>query len=216
MGHTHHTENTGISPQVKRKPVSHPAADALDWDEYLRVVSSLNDDCKYREALLLSVGCNLGLRISDILLLKWKDLVGEDVINITEKKTGKTRTLRINSALKQEARLCHDEMEITSDDSFVFVAYNNDGSRPITRVRAHQLLKEIQLQYDIRSAKVFSTHSLRKTFGRRVWLSESEKGRGETALVLLSETFGHSSIAITKRYLGIRQQEILSLYESIL
>ena len=188
----------------------------MDWDEYLRVVAELNRDCRFREAMLMSSGCNLGLRISDILFLRWKDLLTEGDIQIREKKTGKLRNLRVNSALRKEAEYCYSEMEISSPDKYIFVAWNNDGDRPITRVRAHQLLKEIQKDYHIVSAKVFSTHSLRKTFGRRVWLSESEKGRGETALVLLSDTFGHSSIAITKRYLGIRQQEILSLYENIL
>jgi site-specific recombinase XerD len=35
------------------------------------------------------------------------------------------------------------------------------------------------------------------------------------SLVLLMELFGHSSMAITKRYLGIRQQEINDIYLSV-
>ncbi len=33
------------------------------------------------------------------------------------------------------------------------------------------------------------------------------------ALVMLSELFNHSNIAITKRYLGIRKDEILRCYD---
>ena len=67
----------------------------------------------------------------------------------------------------------------------------------------------------MKSAKVFSSHTLRKTFGRRIWLQECDQGRGDQALLLLCDVFGHSSIAITKRYLGIRQEEILSVYNSL-
>lgn len=196
--------------------ISHPAADALDWEEAMSVIERLNNDFRFRDAMLMSIGCNLGLRISDILQLRWADILQDDTLVIKEKKTGKKRSLRINAALRREAILAYDNLEISNNTNYIFVAWNNDGDRPFTRCRAHQILKDIQHRYGIRSAKVFSSHSLRKTFGRRVWLSESEKGRGETALVLLSEAFGHSSIAITKRYLGIRQQEILSLYDSIL
>lgn len=195
--------------------ISHPAADALDWEEAMSVIERLNNDFRFRDAMLMSIGCNLGLRISDILQLRWADILQDDTLVIKEKKTGKKRSLRINAALRREAILAYDNLEISNNRNYIFVAWNNDGDRPFTRCRAHQILKDIQHRYGIRSAKVFSSHSLRKTFGRRVWLSESEKGRGETALVLLSEAFGHSSIAITKRYLGIRQQEILSLYDSI-
>ena len=196
--------------------ISHPAADALDWEEAMSVIERLNNDFRFRDAMLMSIGCNLGLRISDILQLRWADILQDDTLVIKEKKTGKKRSLRINAALRKEAILAYDNLEISNNTNYIFVAWNNDGDRPFTRCRVHQILKDIQHRYGIRSAKVFSSHSLRKTFGRRVWLSESEKGRGETALVLLSEAFGHSSIAITKRYLGIRQQEILSLYDSIL
>ena len=35
----------------------------------------------------------------------------------------------------------------------------------------------------------------------------------ELALVNLMELFNHSSVAITKRYLGLRQEEILETYD---
>ena len=59
----------------------------------------------------------------------------------------------------------------------------------------------------------FSCHSLRKTFGRQVYNQNSENA--ELALVKLMELFNHSSVAITKRYLGLRQEEILQAYDSL-
>ena len=37
----------------------------------------------------------------------------------------------------------------------------------------------------------------------------------ELALVKLMELFNHSSVAITKRYLGLRQEEILETYDCL-
>ncbi|MBS1589532.1 MAG: hypothetical protein JST52_07960 [Bacteroidetes bacterium] len=56
---------------------------------------------------------------------------------------------------------------------------------------------------------IVSSHFMRKTFGRRVW---ENNHRSEESLIKLSEVFGHSNIAITRRYLGIRQEEIADVY----
>ena len=61
--------------------------------------------------------------------------------------------------------------------------------------------------------KNFSCHSLRKTFGRQVYNMNSDNA--ELALVKLMELFNHSSVAITKRYLGLRQEEILQTYDCL-
>ena len=37
----------------------------------------------------------------------------------------------------------------------------------------------------------------------------------ELALVKLMELFNHSSVAITKRYLGLRQEELLNTYDCL-
>ena len=78
--------------------------------------------------------------------------------------------------------------------------------------RINIILKEIKKKYRLK-IKNFSCHSLRKTFGRQVYNMNSENS--ELALVKLMELFNHSSVAITKRYLGLRQEEILQTYESL-
>ena len=42
-----------------------------------------------------------------------------------------------------------------------------------------------------------------------------DSANSELALVKLIELFNHSSIAITKRYLGLRQEEILETYDCL-
>lgn len=190
----------------------HKAADALDWNEAMQLVNRLFEDGQYRDCLLIASGCYLGLRISDILQLRWRDLLSDE-FTLTEKKTGKERSLRVNPSLQRIASSCRKALGRPSEEAFIFVREGTDA--PISRQAVDLILKHMRVKYRIKSAKIFSSHSLRKTFGRRVWLQECDKGRGEQALLLLCDVFGHSSIAITKRYLGIRQDEILSVYDSL-
>ena len=73
-------------------------------------------------------------------------------------------------------------------------------------------LKDIKKQYKVK-IKNFSCHSLRKTFGRQVY--NMNDSNAELALVKLSILFNHSSVAITKRYLGIQKEEILQTYSCL-
>lgn len=190
----------------------HKAADAMDWNEAMQLVNRLYDDGQYRDCLLIASGCYLGLRVSDLLQLRWLDLLADE-FTLKEKKTGKERSLRVNSSLQRIATSCRKAIGRPSEDTFVFV--REGTNTPISRQAVDLILKRVRVRYHIKSARVFSSHTLRKTFGRRVWLQECDKGRGEQALLLLCDVFGHSSIAITKRYLGIRQEEILSVYDAL-
>lgn len=78
--------------------------------------------------------------------------------------------------------------------------------------RINVILKEAKKRYRLK-VKNFSCHSLRKTFGRQVYTMNGENS--ELALVKLMELFNHSSVAITKRYLGLRQEEILETYDCL-
>lgn len=192
----------------------HKAADALDWDEAMSLIRRLREDGKSRDAMLIASGCFLGLRISDLLRLRWKHLFDEKVV-LEEKKTGKERILRVNPKLKQLAAECLCDLEVEDTTEFIFGSRKYGHYSPMSRQMAFKILKQCKEDYKIQSADAFSTHSLRKTFGRRVWQQECDKGRGDQALLLLQDVFGHSSVAITKRYLGIRQDEILSVYDSL-
>ena len=62
----------------------------------------------YRDYILFTVGINTGLRISDILPLKVKDIKGTHIV-IKEKKTGKSKRFKINSSLRQELDKCEEK-----------------------------------------------------------------------------------------------------------
>ena len=78
--------------------------------------------------------------------------------------------------------------------------------------RINIILKDLKKRYKLHIGN-FSCHSLRKTFGRQVYNMSNENS--ELALVKLMEIFNHSSVSITKRYLGLRQEEILQTYDCL-
>ena len=73
----------------------------------------------------------------------------------------------------------------------------------------HKMLANGEYPIMLRVAK----DSLRKTFGRQVYTMNDNNA--ELALVKLMELFNHSNVAITKRYLGLRQEEILQTYDCL-
>ena len=75
------------------------------------------------------------------------------------------------------------------------------------------VLKEIKAKYGLIGVKHFSTHSFRKTFGRKVVEMAGENS--EMALIKLAELFNHSNTAITRRYLGLRQEELSGVYDAL-
>lgn len=188
---------------------SQTTSDYLQWDEAMKLIRLLYKDTNYKMSLLISVGCFWGLRISDILSLRWNDILNVDEFSIIEHKTGKQRTIRINSQLKRHIADCYKQINPIGINAPVLVSQKGTV---YTIQRINIILKEIKAKYKL-SIKNFSCHSLRKTFGRQVYNQNADNA--ELALVKLMELFNHSNVAITKRYLGLRQEELLHTYDCL-
>ena len=184
-------------------------ADYLVWSDAMNLIRKLAKDGNYKMSLLVALGCFTGLRISDILALRWNQILNTEEFAIIEKKTEKKRTLRINPQLQQHIVECYEQIQPISAKSPILVSQKGTI---FTIQRINVILKEIKKKYRLK-VKNFSCHSLRKTFGRQVYNMNSENS--ELALVKLMELFNHSTISITKRYLGLRQEEILETYDCL-
>ena len=184
-------------------------ADYLVWSDAMNLIRKLAKDGNYKISLLIALGCFTGLRISDILALRWKQILHVEEFTIIEKKTGKKRTLRLNPQLQQHVAECYEHIQPLGINAPILVSQKGTI---FTVQRINVILKEVKRKYRLK-VKNFSCHSLRKTFGRQVYNMNSENS--ELALVKLMELFNHSSIAITKRYLGLRQEEILQTYDCL-
>ena len=145
----------------------------------------------YRNYMLFLVGINTGLRISDVLSLKVKDVRNQTYLTLREKKTSKIKRLKI-TGIGQEL---DDYTENMGEDQYLF-ASQKGHNEPITRVQAYRILNKaaeaIGLNEDI------GTHTLRKTYGYHFYQKTKD-------VALLQELFNHSSPSITLRYIGINQ-----------
>ena len=188
---------------------SNTTADYLEWSEAINLIRRLTKDKNYKISLLIAIGCFTGLRISDILTLRWKQILGVSEFTITERKTGKQRTICLNKELQLHIKDCYEHINPLSIAAPVLVSQKGTV---FTVQRINVILKELKQRYKLK-IKHFSCHSLRKTFGRQVYNMNSDNA--ELALIKLMELFNHSSVAITKRYLGLRKEEILETYDCL-
>jgi integrase len=153
-----------------------------------------------RDLLLFTLGINTGLRISDLLGLRVKDVVSTN-IKIREIKTGKQRELTLNDTAVKAIRSYLNSADLKSDD---FIFQSRKGvNQPITRVQAWQILNDAakRAKLDIN----IGTHTLRKTFGYWAYKQGID-------ITLLQKVFNHSAPSITLRYIGITQDDIKNVY----
>jgi len=149
------------------------------------------------------------LRVSDILKLNWQDILDRDEIVLVEQKTGKKREIKINRQLKQHIRECHSCIRPISDNHPMFISQKNTT---YSIQRLNTIFKTIKSKYNLKVGN-FSTHSMRKTFGREVFNKAGTNA--ELALVKLGQLFNHSSVIVTRRYLGISRDELLQTYDAL-
>lgn len=191
------------------KQINHryQTSDYMEWDVMLSLIRKLYRDKNYRMSLLIGCGCFFGLRISDILSLTWEMLLNGDRFVLNEKKTGKRRIVKINADFQKHIQQCYDALKISNNGEKCFISQKK---MVYSTQRINVLFKEIKKQYGLK-IEHFSTHTMRKTFGRKVFESAGENAN--MALMKLSELFNHSNVGITKIYLGIREQELLETYD---
>ncbi|MBN1185699.1 MAG: tyrosine-type recombinase/integrase [Bacteroidales bacterium] len=182
-------------------------ADHLEWSQAMNLIRNLYNDGNYKISLLIAMGSFWGLRISDILSLKWEQVYDKDEFELVEKKTQKVREIKINTQLKQHIGDCHYKISPRSQTDYIFTSQKG-SVYSIQRINV--ILKDLKNRYNLK-IKNFSSHSLRKCFGREIF--NRSGSNAELALVKLSHLFNHSNPAITRRYLGISQKELLDTYD---
>jgi integrase len=182
----------------------------IDWNDFISLITRLEKDKEYKFCLLVSIGVFTGLRISDLLTLKYLDILEDDVFLITEKKTKKDRSIKVNSTLKEIVQRVYNKLNVSNPNELIFL--NKYGTKSIDKSYVNVKLKELFLKYRIKVKGNVSTHTFRKTLGRRV---VEVNNYSSESLVLLMELFGHSNMGITKRYLGITKDEIHNVYDCL-
>lgn len=158
-----------------------------------------------RDYLLFYMGINTGLRISDIIKLKVKDILNTDRsvkshIDIIEEKTEKKKRFKINNGLVEELRQFTLKMDF---EDYIFQS-RKGANKPITRVQAYRILNSSAQKIGLEE---IGTHTLRKTFGYHFYNQTKD-------IALLQELFNHSAPSVTLRYIGINQDKIDQAYDN--
>lgn len=157
-----------------------------------------------RNYTLCILGLNTALRITDILQLKWGDIYDfpenrfYSHVTVTEKKTGKTSTIALNNA-SIDALMYHMLAlhHTPAPETYLFTSRKGQN-QPLSRYQAFRIIKEAAQSIGLNQH--VSCHSLRKTFGYYAW-------KQGIPPALLMNIYNHSSYRITKRYLGIEQDD---------
>ncbi|MFC5529511.1 site-specific integrase [Cohnella yongneupensis] len=155
-----------------------------------------------RDYLLLVLGINSGLRISDLLKLNIEDVHQQERISIREQKTGKRKDFPLSEICK---KAIHEFVKVTGRVSGVLFA-SRKGNKSISRVQAYRILNEAAKQVGIEEA--IGVHSTRKTFAYHAYQSGVDITR-------IQKLLNHSSPSVTLAYIGITKMELDEIYISL-
>ena len=153
-----------------------------------------------RDRLLFVLGINSGLRVQDLLALKISDVrtcsIG-DRVSIKEKKTGKENVFIMNKEIKtalDEYLRCAKRQ----DNHYLFKSRKGQNY-PLTTYAVTMMVQrwcdEINLKINA------GAHTLRKT-----WCYQ-QRQMG-SSWELLAKRLNHSTPSITRRYLGVQEEEV--------
>lgn len=205
-----------------------------DPDDIQRMIDYFRSNQEWRNLMYFIVAISTGLRVSDMLSLRWGSLLCEDgngniswrpEIVILEKKTKNTRKrkrnrhIAINQAIRDVATEYLGYMdargiEITLDmPLFCSEARNRPMGegvcKPMHRNSVDKFLKKAARATGVADRVRIGNHSTRKTFGYQMMRQNGNSGR---TLLLLQKMFGHSTSAVTLAYIGLTDDEIRDAY----
>lgn len=164
-----------------------------------------------RNYMFITMGLNTALRVSDLLNLCWNDVYDftnqtyREHIFLIEQKTQKKSYIYLNKRVLSTLQWywnTYEKFPLPQDYLFP-----NEQGIALSRVSAYRIVRLAAENCHIEG--VISPHSLRKTFGYQAWIQG-------VSPVLLMDIYQHSSFEITKRYLGIEQDERDSVFREII
>lgn len=172
-----------------------------------------------RNKMMFIVGINVGLRASDLRTLTWDffftkaidgSLQFRDSYNLCPKKTRKTKKyvkLRFNDTVKKIINWYIAIYPIDDIKEYVFKSRKGDDAVSVHSMC--RIIKETAKEAGIKQN--IGSHSLRRTFCRRVYDDANDKGQ---ALLVLQKILNHSSQAVTLNYIGIMNEEIDDVFDN--
>lgn len=203
----------------------HSADPIKSLEDIERISKFLINNGRWRDNMLFIVGINFGLRISDLRVLRFSNLINEnytfkDTFAVFEKKTRNTRKrkknryISINNAVMEAVTLYLEHTPNVHLSDYMFKSLSRNDSKnsgePLSVRGAEYMLKGIA--DDLGLNIHMSTHTLRKTFCYHQMVMSNNDSR---KLLLLQKMMNHFSPAQTLDYIGITSEEIEDAYKRL-
>jgi len=179
------------------------AADSIrSYDDFVTIQNYFLEQGKVRDWAFWTVGVCLGLRVSDLVSLKIKNVLNQDRsfkprIQIIEKKTGKLNQCLITEAVIDALTKYFDSIKwnFTLNDYL----FKSQKKGKMTEQHGWRIIsnagKALNLPINMGS------HTMRKSFGNIV-MCVSKSTIDMNAITKLQAHYNHSDQRITMRYIG--------------
>lgn len=172
-----------------------PIRDKEQLEELTTYLKEKNE----RDYIMWMIGIHVGIRISDILKLKVKDVRKQTHLKIFEQKTNKYKRVIIPPILRKELE---QFIKGKKDSEFLIASREKTKTgkqRAITRKTAWANINKAAKAIGYREK--IGTHSMRKTFGYHYYKKYHSVGD-------LMVLFNHAEEATTLRYIGIAYDQL--------
>lgn len=179
-----------------------PIRDPEMLDKFFQIAREHDKKRKTREVeweLILLIGFNTSLRVSDFTRFRVRELRDHDYAQIQAKKTGKEARILINPSARREINRL---LSGRNPDDYIFQSRQKDArhkAHPISRQRVWQIINLIGKKAGVEDR--IGCHTLRKTFGYHYY-----KMTGD--VVSLQRILCHSYQRETLLYIGVIQENI--------
>jgi len=173
----------------------------------LELMKAVLKERSLRDWCLFVLGINSGLRVGDIVRLKVSDVYDgrklKDRIELREQKTGKRKSFPLSETVKKALKEYLASAKLGQDD-ILFPSRKGKGSLSRSQVWLilHKAAEKAGIQEHI------GTHSMRKTFGYQAYKSGTD-------FYIIQEMLNHSSPAVTRRYIGLSQDDLDRVYRML-
>lgn len=186
----------------KKKRPARPIKDielVYDIQDYLRYKSE-------RNYVLFILGVTTGYRAGDLVKLKVRDVkeaLRSNYFLILESKKENTRNIRKENIKPREVKIVKKTQNILKNyikdkKDYEYMFQSRKGiNEHITVSHVSRILSEAAENFGLQN---ITAHSMRKTYAYLIYKESNYD------IVAVKEMLGHSSIEITKRYLGLDRE----------
>lgn len=172
----------------------------------LEQINSMKEHLKKqssRDYLLFVAGINTGLKISELLLIKVKELFNnegelKDFYHYSEMESERRKSVFLNNKVKEAVLSYLNQVNLEEQ---VYLFQSRKFKQPITRQQAYRIIHDAAVKVGI-DGKI-GTNSLAKTFGFHAF-------KQGVSIALLQKHFNHSTPAETLKFLGITEEDIIT------